>query len=309
MGSRGPLITHRIPVSSYGSTHTTPATAPPGGAGGGLVGSSGEMAAVESPLRAARGSAAAALPAPVVCTAPVGVVSVAEHTPLAWSADGQRLAAVSGNGAIFLLAFVEGTFRMTKVLTGGGGHAIRALAFHPTDSNVLVSAGVDGLLVWDVEAGAVVQLISHRSLKTVGLPATTPVAAGAHESEVECIAWLHGGSSAVTGRCDRWRWRTGGGEGPSAIRRLCGRVCGTVDRVRRAHALTVTPTASRKPVPCHSLLVRPGLTAARGCHPSAAQALWSSWTPTLPASSPTPHRRTPPAPPPPPPARAARTPT
>lgn len=193
MGSRGPLITQRIPITSYGTTHAT-------AAGAGTAYGSAEMAAVESPLRVARCSVPAPLEPPVVCTAPVGVVSVAEHTPLAWSADGQRLAAVSGNGAVFILAFVEGTFRMTKVLTGGGGHAIRALAFHPTDSTVLVSAGVDGILVWDIDAGAVVQLISHRSLKTVGLAAGTPVGAGAHESEVECITWLHGGTSAVTGR-------------------------------------------------------------------------------------------------------------
>lgn len=158
-------------------------------------------AAMASPLAALaeRRAAAAASPlAAPVCNEPVGIVSVAEKSPLAWSADGKRLAAVAGGGAIYILAFDGSTFRMSKLLPSVGGRAIRALLWH-VDNVTLVVAGMDGVVVWDVEAAVVTQVISHRTLKALGLPPTTPQVAGAHESDVESVCWAFDSTSLITG--------------------------------------------------------------------------------------------------------------
>lgn len=86
--------------------------------------------------------AAAVAAAPATCSVPIGVLSVQNRSPLAWSPDGTMLAAVAGNGSIFILAFVGDKFVMRKLLTGHT-QRVAALSWHPADGNVLVSAGVE----------------------------------------------------------------------------------------------------------------------------------------------------------------------
>jgi WD40 repeat protein len=136
-----------------------------------------------------------------VCNTPVGVISVAERTPLCWSEDGTMLAAVGGNGSIFILHLVDDTFKMWKLLLGHK-HTVRCLLFHPKNSNQLVSGGVDGLFVWDVGNAAITQLFSYKTAKELGVPASLLTATGAHESDVESMAWAFDGASLVTGSKD-----------------------------------------------------------------------------------------------------------
>lgn len=115
---------------------------------------------------------------------------VQDRTPLAWSADGMRLAFVSGSFGVYVLDMQGNYFRMARVLTGHRT-AVRTLSFHPRDANILVSGGADGLLVWDIRRGEPLQTLS----KAAGV-------AAAHESDVECVAWVHDGTALCTGSKD-----------------------------------------------------------------------------------------------------------
>lgn len=137
------------------------------------------------------------------CSQPLSVVSVANSTPVAWSPDGARLAAVGGNGSIFLLAVEGGAIAMSKLIPGQK-RAVRALAFHPRNPNLLVSAGVDGIFLHDVERALALVAISQRPVRelAVDLAVTTIVSDGAHEGEVECVAWAEDGACLLSGGKD-----------------------------------------------------------------------------------------------------------
>ena len=206
-------------------------TAPPAAAGIGGAGKS--VFNVQSPLAVARASASVSATAfsaasfaghaaggaggaaagVATCSLPVGVISVAPRTPLAWSGDGTALAAAGGNGGIFILAFAGDTYKLSKLLLGHK-HTPRALLFHPHDANMLVSSGADGVFVWDVAAGVVSQVATTRPLKEFALTAARLIPGG-HDSEVECMTWVHDGAALVTGSKDNNLkvWDTAGGRG------------------------------------------------------------------------------------------------
>lgn len=62
------------------------------------------------------------------------------------------------------------------------------MKFHPRYPNTLVSCGVDGLFVWDLEVGN-----TEREFKV------DDDSKNAHESTVECLCWAFGGTSLITG--------------------------------------------------------------------------------------------------------------
>lgn len=110
---------------------------------------------------------------------------------------------MGGNGSIFLLAVEGGAIAMSKLIPGQK-RAVRALAFHPRNPNWLVSAGVDGIFLHDVERALALVAISQRPVRelAVDLAVTTIVSDGAHEGEVECLAWAEDGACLLSGGKD-----------------------------------------------------------------------------------------------------------
>jgi WD40 repeat protein len=162
------------------------------------------LATTASPLSEYRRSMSAA--ALNQCSQPIGVLSVEASTPVAWSTDGNHLAAVGGNGSIFILELGKDLlFHMSKLLPGHK-HGVKALLFHPTNANVLVSAGVDGIFVHDLALGAVTLVVSHKTHRELGLDTSASAllgtADGAHDGDVECMTWAYDGGCLITGGKD-----------------------------------------------------------------------------------------------------------
>lgn len=77
--------------------------------------------------------------------------------------------------------------------------SIHALLFHPT-LPLLLSAGADGLMVWNTTTGELLQVIEY-----VPLHFSTPsesTCEEAHESAIECLCWGYGGSVLFTASKD-----------------------------------------------------------------------------------------------------------
>ncbi len=81
------------------------------------------------------------------------------------------LAAVSGNSSIFVFGMDESgsAYRMRRLL-GGHTRKVKALSFCPSDAGVLVSGGIEGVYVWDVQSQQVVQVIVPRTTKAADIP-------------------------------------------------------------------------------------------------------------------------------------------
>ena len=77
-----------------------------------------------------------------------------------------------------------------KSLLRGHQDIVKALSFNPTDSNMLVSGGYEGILVWDVAAQRMVKKIHIDNRRD------------AHTSDVLCFEWACDGTSLLTGSKD-----------------------------------------------------------------------------------------------------------
>ncbi|KAA0154886.1 hypothetical protein FNF29_02027 [Cafeteria roenbergensis] len=114
---------------------------------------------------------------------PAQVIGVQESTPVAWRNDGSALAYVSGNHSIFILhpdSSPAGAMQVARVLNGHDS-PVRALVFHPTDPDVLVSGGADGIFVWSLRAGRPTKVIRSEANVSAEFPA--------HESDVEVLVF------------------------------------------------------------------------------------------------------------------------
>ncbi|RHZ01637.1 hypothetical protein DYB37_012851 [Aphanomyces astaci] len=126
-----------------------------------------------------------------VCSQPVQVVGVARESALAWSANGNRLAFVSGNSAIFIARLDnQGTngVVLEKVIPLFKKD-VHALLFFPDNEDMLVVVGHEGISTVDVSAGDIVFRVR-------------PGKENNHESDVTCATWLYGGSLLATGSKD-----------------------------------------------------------------------------------------------------------
>lgn len=122
------------------------------------------------------------------CTRAVATMGVQNDTPIAWSADGGKLAYVAENCSIFITSDHKSRFTLEKCLDGHN-RRVHALLFHP-ERPLLVSAGVEGIFVWDIEKGVLVQKIDQKS------------SSNAHSNGVECLTWVYGGSTLISGSRD-----------------------------------------------------------------------------------------------------------
>mmetsp|Transcript_60631 Transcript_60631/g.146524 ORF Transcript_60631/g.146524 Transcript_60631/m.146524 type:complete len:863 (+) Transcript_60631:254-2842(+) len=124
-----------------------------------------------------------------VCRKALSVLGIQKESPVAWSPDGEQLAFVSGNHSIYIASVVEGRYRVAKMLDG---HVkpVRVMVWHPSDANTLVSAGPEGIYVWDVAKGETI----HRK-ECDGIE-------GRHTDSVEVLCFATGGLNLVSGSKD-----------------------------------------------------------------------------------------------------------
>ena len=86
-----------------------------------------------------------------------------------------------------------------KMILSGHHHTVRALLYHPT-KNILVSSGVEGVFVWNLETGICEKEIKFGFFLCFTLSETTD--SSANEGEVICLCWLYDGSILATGGRD-----------------------------------------------------------------------------------------------------------
>jgi WD40 repeat protein len=107
----------------------------------------------------------------------------------------RRLAFISGDKSIFIFQYGEPAPGVRRFSLAGSciGHKkkVHCLSFHPSDPNILVSGGGDGLFVWDVTKFSRIHTINPTTRGEI-----------AHDSDVECIAWTHGGVTLLSGGKD-----------------------------------------------------------------------------------------------------------
>ena len=121
------------------------------------------------------------------CSRSLSVIGVQAETPLDWNAAGNRLAFVSGNKGIYLLVRQGERFEVESVLHGHRS-TVRSLLFFPNSSkDILVSAGTEGIIVWNDKDGSIVKSINPKTETE------------AHDSVVEVLEWVDGGRFLVSG--------------------------------------------------------------------------------------------------------------
>ena len=134
-----------------------------------------------------------------LCTAPAKIVGVQDKTPLCWDSSGKKFAFASNNRSIYIWERVDtpdGNFKMhlRQVLRGAHIHPVVALVFDPNfeDTNTLVSAGGDGIIVWNVATGEVDKT----------LPLRQEMGQDYHTSDVECVKYCFDGNYLISGSRD-----------------------------------------------------------------------------------------------------------
>eukprot|EP00708_Paratrimastix_pyriformis_P002092 GAFH01000831.1.p1 GENE.GAFH01000831.1~~GAFH01000831.1.p1 ORF type:complete len:897 (-),score=295.41 GAFH01000831.1:8-2365(-) len=109
------------------------------------------------------------------------------------------LAFVSGSNGIYLAkkSDTDDTFSIHNVLMGHD-FSVTSLLFHPTEPT-LVSAGVEGIFIWDLTRMALRKKILIHT-EAAGQQATaTP---DAHEGPIEVLLWMYGGTALISGSKD-----------------------------------------------------------------------------------------------------------
>ena len=90
----------------------------------------------------------------------------------------------------------NGSYRMvlTQVLRGGHKHPVLCAIFDPNfeKTNVIVSGGGDGVIIWDVSTGEVIKKI----------PLTSELGQNFHTADIECLKYCHNGAYLLTGSKD-----------------------------------------------------------------------------------------------------------
>ncbi|RHY33759.1 hypothetical protein DYB32_001439 [Aphanomyces invadans] len=124
-----------------------------------------------------------------VCSQPVQVVGVARESALAWSVNGNRLAFVSGNSAIFIAGHDDKRGVTLEKVIPLFKKDVNGLLFSPDNEDMLVVVGHEGISFVDVAAGDFVFRVPIGKENN-------------HESDVTCATWLYGGSLLATGSKD-----------------------------------------------------------------------------------------------------------
>lgn len=92
---------------------------------------------------------------------------------------------------------------LTHRLAGGHRLTVKSLLFHPHNADILISGGVEGIFVWSLSAGRVSQVVTHANASDYSASVAAVVSGtNAHESDVECMCWTHGGATLITGSKD-----------------------------------------------------------------------------------------------------------
>eukprot|EP00940_MAST-03C_sp_MAST-3C-sp2_P000009 g9.t1 len=124
----------------------------------------------------------------MMCTRPLRLIGVQNASPISWSLDSFRLGFVLGNHSIAIMIFDEKTGSFTREHTlRGHSRMVHTLKFNK--SNLLMSAGEDGMILWDVKSGE--KLREHRQGQK-----------DFHSDTVECGCWTHEGETFVSGGRD-----------------------------------------------------------------------------------------------------------
>ncbi|KAJ4456959.1 putative WD-40 repeat protein [Paratrimastix pyriformis] len=133
------------------------------------------------------------------CKSALLQLGIQPSTPVVWSPDGRMLAFVSGSNGIYLAkkSDTDDTFSIHNVLMGHD-FSVTSLLFHPTEPT-LVSAGVEGIFIWDLTRMALRKKILIHT-EAAGQQATaTP---DAHEGPIEVLLWMYGGTALISGSKD-----------------------------------------------------------------------------------------------------------
>lgn len=128
------------------------------------------------------------------CTVPLQVIGVQKASPITWSKDGLHLAFCALNHTIYICSVnvkVNPPVIQYQSTLVGHKRDIHLLEFHPEHANMMISGGEEGMYLWDVRQGSVVQSILESSNHPDG-----------HEGPVYCAKWLYGGSILATGSKD-----------------------------------------------------------------------------------------------------------
>lgn len=123
------------------------------------------------------------------CEMTLSQIGVQPSSPLAWSPDGTKLAYVNGTHGINLCVKDEHNIYVREKVLIGHHHVVKFILFHPTDA-ILVSAGVEGIFVWDLNTSQLLKKIDEDTVPD------------ANEGEVECITWLYNGTILAAGGRD-----------------------------------------------------------------------------------------------------------
>lgn len=89
-------------------------------------------------------------------------------------------------------------FVRDKIL-GGHHQNVKTIMFHPTRP-MMVSAGNEGVYIWDLENQKLLKIIKYAFMRLVIYSDST--VSDANEGEVECICWLYNGTILATGGRD-----------------------------------------------------------------------------------------------------------
>ena len=131
---------------------------------------------------------------------PARTYGVQLGTPVVWAADGNQYIFVSGAHTIVVNRLLPpgstaGVSAVSKLLNGHTGR-VSALLVHPTEP-LLVSAGEDGIFLWDLVGGKLLQKIGNTGKR-------------AHEASVECLCWCSAAQALISGSRDTsfilWRF-------------------------------------------------------------------------------------------------------
>ena len=133
-----------------------------------------------------------------LCTTPIKIVGVQDQTCLSWDESGDHLLFASNNRSIYLWKMVreKGGYQMqlTRTLSGGHKHPVVCSAFDPNfgTSSQIVTAGADGIIIWDATKGDIKQTIQ------VGKDLGNSM----HEADIECVKFIFNGMYLLTGSKD-----------------------------------------------------------------------------------------------------------
>ena len=85
-----------------------------------------------------------------------------------------------------------------KILVGHHQN-VKTIMFHPVE-NIMVSAGTEGVYIWDLEKQVLKKIIKSRfNVLMINSDSTVKEA---NEGEVECICWLYNGTILAVGGRD-----------------------------------------------------------------------------------------------------------